>query len=117
MRAETWPLNTYALLPGSPLVLATEAGRFAELRRELFSRQPAEGTGGFTDDDLLEFGMSGRSFVSGVREARYERWILCRESHFDSEDPQGTPAVWLNGQSVDGRVLFNPRAFAQLLRH
>lgn len=102
------------------LVLAAEAGRFDELRREVFAHQPAEGTGGFTTHDLLQLGshvgLQNQSFVSGVREDRYEQWVLSRESLFQSEDPQGTPTAWLNGQAIDANVLFSPRAFEQLLR-
>jgi Thioredoxin len=101
------------------LALAAEAGRFDDLRRELFIHQPAEGTGGFTIEDLLELGahvgLTDGSFVSGVREARYEQWVLSREARYASEDPQGTPAAWLNGRPVDSRVLFSPFSFEQLL--
>ena len=57
------------------LALAAEAGRFDELRRELFAHQPEEGSGGFTVDDLLDLGASvglrDESFITGVRLARY----------------------------------------------
>jgi hypothetical protein len=102
------------------LALAAEAGCFDELRHELFTHQPEEGTGGFTIDDLLELGahvgLTDQVFISGVREARYEHWVLAREAHFASEDPQGTPAAWLNGRPVDSGLLFDPTAFARLLR-
>jgi hypothetical protein len=102
------------------LALATEAGRFDELRHELFAHQPEEGTGGFTIDDLLDLGeyvgLTDRSFIWGVREARYEQWVLAREARFASEDPQGTPAAWLNGRPIDSDVLFSPPAFERLLR-
>ena len=101
------------------LALAAEAGRFDELRRALFAAQPPEGTGGFTPDELLahgaQIGLTDPDFVAGVRGARYERWVLDRESHFQAEDPQGTPAAWLNGDPVDPRVLFDGRAFARRL--
>ncbi|HXW34343.1 MAG TPA: thioredoxin domain-containing protein [Acidimicrobiales bacterium] len=101
------------------LALAAEGGRFDELRHELFAHQPEEGTGGFTVDDLLEagahVGLTDQSFISGVRDARYEHWVLDREARFASEDPQGTPAAWLNGRPVDSRVLFSPPAFERLL--
>jgi hypothetical protein len=102
------------------LALAAEVGRFDELRRELFAHQPEENTGGFTIDDLLELGarvgLTDQSFTSGVREARYEQWVLGREALFGAEDPQGTPAAWLNGQPVDSGVLFSHQAFERLLR-
>jgi protein-disulfide isomerase len=102
------------------LALAAEAGRFDELRRALFAAQPPEGTGGFTTEDLLELGaqveLTGSDFVSGVHSARYEQWVLDRETTYQAQDPQGTPAAWLNGQPLDSRVLFDQHAFEQLLR-
>ena len=38
------------------LALAAEAGRFDELRHELFAHQPEEGSGGFAIDALLDLG-------------------------------------------------------------
>jgi hypothetical protein len=102
------------------LALAAEAARFDELRHELFTHQPEEGMGGYTVGDLLELGthvgLTDQSFTSGVREARYEQWVLVRETRFASEDPQGTPAAWLNGRPVGSGVLFKPPAFERLLR-
>jgi hypothetical protein len=113
-------LGSESVRADNALALAAEVGRFDELRHELFANQPAEGTGGFTIDDLLELGahvgLTDQSFTSGVREARYEQWVLSRESRFASEDPQGTPAAWLDGRPIDSGVLFSPAAFERLLR-
>ena len=102
------------------LALAAEEGRFDELRRALFSEQPAEGTGGFTTADLLTLGrgvgLTSTGYVSGVNEGRYEAWVLARESAFQQEDPQGTPAAWLDGRQLDPRVLTDTEALANLLR-
>jgi hypothetical protein len=102
------------------LALAAESGRFDQLRRALFAAQPPEGTGGFTARDLLrlgaEVGLSGSEFVSGVREARYEKWVLRREVIFQAQDPQGTPAAWLNGNPIDPRALLDKMAFQNRLR-
>jgi protein-disulfide isomerase len=102
------------------LALAAELGRFDELRRALFVAQPPEGTGGFTTEDLLglgaEVGLTGSGFVSGVREIRYEQWVLKREDLYQGQDPQGTPAARLNGNPMDSRVLFDRPAFESELR-
>jgi protein-disulfide isomerase len=102
------------------LALAAEAGRFDELRHELFAAQPPEGTGGFTNEDLLrlgaQVGLSAPDFVSGVTEARYAQWVQRREARYQAEDPQGTPAAWLNGNAVDPGVLFDKREFEKRLR-
>jgi hypothetical protein len=102
------------------LALAAEAGRFDELRQALFAAQPPEGTGGFTTEDLLHLGarvgLTGSNFVSGVQTARFEQWVLSREEAFQAQDPQGTPAGWLNGQPLDPNVLLDGRAFERALR-
>jgi len=101
------------------LALAAEAGRFDQLRKALFADQPTEGTGGFTTEDLVRFGaqvgLTGPDFISGVRESRYVQWVLLQEDRFQTEDPQGTPAAWLNGHPVDAGVLFDGHAFEKLL--
>jgi hypothetical protein len=102
------------------LVLAAEVGLFDELRKALFAAQPPEGTGGFTTEDLVrlgvQVGLTGPDFVSGVQEARYEKWVLRRESLYETEDPKGTPAAWLNGSPVDSRVLFDRQRFEHQFR-
>lgn len=102
------------------LALAAEVGLFDELRKALFVAQPPEGTGGFTTDDLVrlgaQVGLTASDFVSGIEDARYETWILRRESLYETEDPQGTPAAWLNGSPIDSRVLFDNQSFEERLR-
>ncbi len=102
------------------LALAAEDGLFDELRRALFSDQPAEGTGGFTSADLVDVGrrvgLTGAGYVSGVNEGRYEAWVLVREDAFQKQDPQGTPAAWLDGRQLHPRVLGDADALAALLR-
>jgi protein-disulfide isomerase len=101
------------------LALAAEAGRFDELRRSLFANQPPEGTGGFTIEDLLSFGaqvgLTGPDFVSGVQKTRFEQWVLRREELYQEQDPQGTPAAWLDGNPIESRVLFDRHAFDKRL--
>jgi hypothetical protein len=93
------------------LALAAEAGKFDEFRQALFAAQPPEGTGGFTNEDLLRIGarigLTGSDFASGLETARYESWVLSRESAYQAEDPQGTPAAWLDGLPLDSKILFD----------
>ncbi len=102
------------------LALAAEAGRFDELRQALFAAQPPEGTGGFTTEDLLRLGarvgLTESNFVSGVQTARYEKWVLSREEAYQAQDPQGTPAAWLDGRPLGPDVLLHPGAFERALR-
>ncbi len=97
------------------LALGAEVGRFDELRRALFAAQPPEGTGGFTNEDLLavgaDLGLADQHFVSGLATRRYEAWVQDREATYQEQDPQGTPAVWLNGVQVESGALFDAVAF------
>jgi len=112
-------LGVESVRADNALALAAEEGRFDELRMELFAKQPVEGTGGFTTPDLVALGqrvgLTSPGFVSGVQEGRYVAWVLRLEETFRKEDPQGTPAAWLDDRPVDGRVLYDPGALAVLL--
>jgi hypothetical protein len=113
-------LGVESLRADNALALAAEANRFDELRVALFAAQPPEGTGGFTTEDLLQLGqrvgLTSPDYVSGVKDGRYEAWVLNLELAFQQQDPQGTPAAWLEGQPIDPRVLTDPRSLAALLQ-
>ena len=102
------------------LALAAESGRFDQLRRELFAAQPAENSGGFTVVDLIDLGrragLTGADYERGVRDGRYERWVIAADLTFADQDPQGTPAAVLDGHSVESEVLFDPEALGALIR-
>ncbi len=113
-------LGVESVRADNALALAAEEGRFDELRTEVFSSQPPEGTGGFTTADLLALGravgLTSPQYVSGVEQERYKAWVLQREEAFQAEDPVGTPAAWLDGRQVDPRTLGDPDALGALLR-
>jgi hypothetical protein len=113
-------LGIESVRANNALALAAEDNRFDELRRELFSAQPREGTGGFTTSELRSYGrragLTSSSYVSGVDEGRYETWVRAVEEVFAAQDPNGTPAAWLDGRPVDPRVLSDPTALGHLLR-
>jgi Thioredoxin len=113
-------LGPESLRADNALALAAEAGQFDQLRRELFAAQPAEHSGGFTVEDLLDLGrragLSSPAFESGVREGRYEPWVIEVDAAFQEQDPQGTPAALLDDQAVDSAVLYDPEALGALLR-
>ena len=102
------------------LALAAEAGRFDQLRAELFAAQPAEGTGGYTGEDLVELGrranLTDPDYATGVRDGRYEAWVEQIDQTFQQDDPDGTPAALLDGQSVERNVLYDPDRLGGLLR-
>jgi hypothetical protein len=113
-------LGVESVRADNALALAAEGGRFDDLRRVLFANQPPEQTGGFTADDLIELGreagLDSADYEQGVRDGRYEAWVVQRDERFQEQDPNGTPAGWLDGQAVDSAVLFDPDALGELIR-
>lgn len=113
-------LGPESIRADNALALAAEVGRFEQLRQACFASQPPEGSGGFTAEDLLalgaQVGLTGSDFVSGVREGRYEDWVRRSEVVFQEQDPQGTPAAWLNGKPIEPSALFDGPSLQALLR-
>jgi Thioredoxin len=113
-------LGVESVRADNALALAAESGHFDQLRREFFADQPPEQTGGYTVDDLLEFGrragISDPGYEAGARSARYEKWVVAVDREFDKEDPAGTPAGFLDGHQVQAKVLYDPEALGALIR-
>ena len=113
-------LGVESVRADNALALAAELGQFDQLRRALFADQPPEQSGGFTVSDLIGFGrgagLTSPDFQRGVREGRYEQWVIEVEREFANQDPQGTPAALLDGRRVRSEVLFEPDAFGSLIR-
>ncbi|HXW81229.1 MAG TPA: thioredoxin domain-containing protein [Acidimicrobiales bacterium] len=113
-------LGAESVRADNALALAAEVGQFDQLRRELFADQPPEHTGGFTVSELLEFGrragLSSPGYESGVRGARYEKWVIAVDRDFEKQDPGGTPAAMLDGRPVQTKVLYDPEALGALIR-
>jgi hypothetical protein len=113
-------LGVESVRADNALALAAEAGRFDQLRLELFAAQPPEGTGGFTVADLIQLGrragLTGPEYEDGVRDGRYGPWVVQVERAFADQDPEGTPEAWLDGRPLDFEVLYDPEALGAAIR-
>jgi hypothetical protein len=102
------------------LALAAEEERFDQLRMELFRDQPPEGEAEFTIDLLIELGRRAGlvtpQYVDGVRRGRYEDWARQVEEQFQKEDPNGTPAGFLDGAAIPTGALYDPEVLGALVR-
>ena len=102
------------------LAAAAEAGRFDELRREMFANQPPEHSGGFTTQDLLDLGsrvgLTSAEYVAAVQEGRYESWVREIDEVFEEQDPRGTPFAVLDGQPVGSETLSDAQRLGALIR-
>ena len=113
-------LGPESVRANNALALAAEVGRFDQLRQEVFAAQPPEHSGGFTAEDLIHLGrridLTHPQYVTGVREGRYEAWVLQVDQAFQEQDPHGTPAALLDGEPVDSSALYDGAALGALLR-
>jgi Thioredoxin len=113
-------LGDESVRAANALALAAGAGRFDELRREMFANQPQEQSGGYTTEDLLDLGgrvgLTSADYVTGVREGRYETWVREVDEVFEEEDPRGTPFALLDGRPIDSESLYDPNALGASIR-
>jgi hypothetical protein len=113
-------LGNESVRAANALAAAAEAGRFDELRREIFANQPPEHSGGFSTDDLLDLGsrtgLTSAECVTAVQEGRYQTWVREIDEVFEEQDPEGTPSAVLDGRPVDSQTLYDPDALGALIR-
>ena len=113
-------LGNESVRAANALAVAAGAGRFDELRREMFANQPPEHSDGFTTEDLLDLGsrvgLTSADYVAGVQEGRYESWVREIDEIFEEQDPNGTPFALLDGRPIDSESLYNPEALGALIR-
>jgi Thioredoxin len=113
-------LGEESVRAANALAAAAGAGRFDELRRELFAEQPPEHTGGFSPEVLLELGgrvgLTGSDYAAAVRQGRYEHWVREIDKVFQEQDSEGTPFALLKGRPVGSETLYDPERLGALIR-
>jgi protein-disulfide isomerase len=113
-------LGPESVRAANALALAAEAGRFDQLRREMFAAQPPQGSAGYSADDLIALGrragLHNPEYATAIRRGRYERWARKRDKIFKYQDRHGTPAAFLDGQPLAPEVLYDPQTLGELVR-
>ncbi|MFB9234057.1 DsbA family protein [Plantactinospora siamensis] len=83
----------------------TQTGKFRDYAKALFAQQPAEGSAGLTNDQLVDIGnqagISGGDFAACVKDQRYKGWTQTSTDTATKNGVNGTPTVLVNGQKVD----------------
>lgn len=82
---------------------AAEGGKFREYAKALFAQQPAEGSAGLSDDQLIEIGRSvglGDAFAQAVRDGKYKSWTAHVTDEASGDGVTGTPTVRVGGKDV-----------------
>jgi protein-disulfide isomerase len=82
---------------------AAEGGKFREYAKALFAQQPAEGSAGLSDDQLIQIGRSvglGDAFAQAVRDGKYKPWTAHVTDEASGDGVTGTPTVRVGGKDV-----------------
>jgi protein-disulfide isomerase len=88
---------------------AANSRDFARFHSTLFADQPAEGTGGFTTDDLLALakkaGITDSAFTSCVRGNDQAAWVHAVAAAGNQRGVVGTPTFYLDGKQLSSSQL------------
>ena len=90
------------------LVVQAEAGpeAFAELHRILYENQPAEGTAGPSDAQLVawavEAGADEAAVRPGIEGGQYDQFVVNATDQMSKDGVNGTPTVLVDGELVEG---------------
>jgi protein-disulfide isomerase len=75
----------------------------------LFENQPAEGTSGPTDDELIAYAVeagASEDAVSGpIRDVKFEQWVLNATDASSQEGVSSTPTVMVDGEVVEFQAI------------
>ena len=97
-------------------VAASDPDAFLDVNTALYAQQPAENTGGLSDDELVELvrgaGVTDEAVESCIRDGQHEDWVEAATTRaLDGPLPgtdvpavQGTPTVLVDGQQYQGTV-------------
>ena len=79
---------------------------FKTLHDDLYADQPAEGTAGPEDDELIEAAVAAGASEDEVRplieDKAYEQWITNATDAMSRNGVTGTPTVFVDGERADG---------------
>jgi protein-disulfide isomerase len=94
----------YSTRAGSAAGCAADYGKFDEFVQAMFAKQPAEGSAGLSDDEIIQVGASvgliDPGFAQCVRAEKYSDWMAGNTDAAAAKNIQSTPTVL-----VDGKVL------------
>lgn len=92
---------------GAATGCAADAGAVAEFVPAMLDRQPAEGTAGLSDDEIIQIGTTAGAtsseFASCVRDGTYHGWVALNTDDAFDRGVQGTPTVYVDGNRLEPR--------------
>lgn len=101
--------NEYSSRAANALMVVqdtTGAGAFAELHRILYENQPAEGTAGPDDEQLIawavEAGADEADVRAGIESGAFDQFVENATDQMSKDGVKSTPTVFVDGQQTEG---------------
>jgi len=101
--------NEYSSRAANALMVVQDAAGpdvFAELHRILYENQPAEGTDGPDDEQLIawavEAGADEAQVRDGIESGAFDQFVANATDQMSQDGVNGTPTVFVDGEKVDG---------------
>jgi protein-disulfide isomerase len=98
----------YSTRAAAASACADEGGKFRQYAEALFARQPAEGSAGLSDGELVSIGTSvglpESSFRECVDGGKYKPWVGSITDAASAGGVNQTPTIKVNGQEVTDRT-------------
>lgn len=86
---------------------AAKGGKFKEFTDALFAQQPAEGSAGLSNDQLIDIGagvgLNKDDFGGCVKDGTYQAWTEHVTDDASKAGVTGTPTIKVNGTAVEDR--------------
>jgi protein-disulfide isomerase len=82
----------------------SDAGKFKPYHDVLFANQPAENSGGFSNDRLIQLGaqvgLTSTEFTNAVKSGKFDGYVAKVEDNASKRGVTGTPTVMVNGKTL-----------------
>ena len=100
--------TNYSTRAGAAVAAAAGSGKLAAYVTALYNAQPAEGSAGLTNAELIRIagtvGITDQSFADAVNSGEYRSWVTHVTEVADGKGIRATPTVMVNGQQVDAQL-------------
>ena len=94
----------YSTRAAAASACAADANKIGLYGMTLFANQPAEGSAGLTDDQLIDLGgaagLNAPSFAQCVRQGKYVGWVGNVNQQAAKRGVNATPTVFVNGKEL-----------------
>lgn len=99
--------TNYSSRAAGAVAAAAQAGKFAEYHEVLYANQPAEGSNGLPNAQLIQLGKSvgltGSDFADAVNNGTYTAWADKVTETFTQRGYNATPTIVIAGKQYQGK--------------